>query len=109
LTTSDWLRARSAPGVAYFVGAAGRPSAEPDDLVEEIRGRVAAPPPPNPQPPFGPGDRVLITGGPFAGLEAIFEHRLSPAGRVRVFLQIVTQLLKVDLHVDQLRAPDGVG
>jgi len=36
------------------------------------------------------GDRVAITGGPFAGYEALFDAQIAGADRVRVLLQMLS-------------------
>jgi transcription antitermination factor NusG len=97
LGTSQWIAARSAPGVAYFLGAAGAPTALPDDMVECIRVRAEARSTAAVSPAFSRGDRVLIKGGPFDGLEAVFDGTLSGAARVRVLLQMVNRLVAVAL------------
>jgi transcriptional antiterminator RfaH len=101
LGSQSWLAARSAPGVAYFVGPPGQPLALPEGLVEDMRLRVAMSEAAAPRT-FRPGDRVTIHGGVMDGLEAVFSERLSGAGRVRVLLTMIQQLVPVDLHVDRL-------
>lgn len=44
-----------------------------------------------------PGDRVQITGGPFAGYEAIFDTRLGGNERVRVLLEILGRLVNAEI------------
>ena len=100
--TPEWVMSRSAPGVAYFLGSEGIPTPLPDGLVEEIRRRVDQ----NEyyrQPRFRSGDRVKIIGGPFDGLEAIFDGTLSPTGRSRVLVSIVSRLVPVQLDAEQLQ------
>jgi len=98
-----WLAARSAPGVKYFLGTAGVPAAVPDALIEEIRARVEVQRRRGWQPGLNAGDRVVITAGPFAGLEAVFDGLLSPAGRSRVFIKMLTRLVPVEVEADLLR------
>ena len=99
LGTPEWISARSAPGVAYFLGPVGAPSPVPDDLVEMIRVRIAAQSQAGWQPPFKRNERVSIEHGPLAGMSAIFEGALSPAGRVRVLLETINRLVPVDLDI----------
>jgi transcriptional antiterminator RfaH len=103
LTTPEWVVARSAPGVSYFVGVAGAPSAVPTGLVDTIRARSELLQRQGWRPPFQPGDRVRIAHGPLAGLDAVFDHTLSSAGRVRVFLEVLSRLVPVDLDAGDLR------
>jgi transcriptional antiterminator RfaH len=118
LGTSDWLTARSAPGVAYFLGPQGVPSPLPDELVERIRAGAEGTRRRGWEAHFRRGDRVLIERGAFAGLEAVFDGVLSANGRVRVFLEVVSRTLTVNLDVGLLSprrlgtrddAPVGVG
>ncbi len=103
LKTTDWLLARSAPGVAYFLGFDGLPSPLPDDLVESVRLRAEEQQRRGWRPSFRSGDRVVIVSGPMAGLEAIFEGALSPSGRSRVFVQMVSRLVPVTVPAAILR------
>ncbi len=109
-TTPDWVVARSAPGVSYFLGIdrldsprEHLPSPVPDELVGEIRRRVESGEYAPRRPTYRRGDRVAIVGGPFDGVEAIFDGTLSPAGRSRVLVDIVSRLVPVSVHLDQLR------
>jgi transcriptional antiterminator RfaH len=102
VASSKWLAARSAPGVAYFLGCEGVPSPLPDDLVEGIRARVEARERQPRQPQFNRGDRLTITDGPLYGLEVIFESRLSASGRVRAFLQVLNRLIPLDINANLL-------
>lgn len=102
-TSSEWIEARSAPGIVYFLGAGDAPTAVPETLIAEIRRRVAQQEVLAHEPAFHPGDRVVITEGPFQGLEAVFDGTLSPSGRSRVLVSIVSRLVPVHLDVDQIR------
>lgn len=111
LGSDEWLAARSAPGVAYFLGCGdGAPSPLPDDLIEAIRQRADQQPIKQRVIPFRQGESVLIKDGPFAGIEAVFDGCLTGRGRVRVLLEIVQRVVPVDLDVHQLekaRTGDG--
>lgn len=103
LESPEWVASRSAPGVAYFVGINGVPSALPDGLVDAIRVRAEAWQRQGWRPPFESGDRVVIDGGPFSGLDAIFDRTVSPSGRVRVLLGLISRLVPVQLDASSLR------
>lgn len=103
LASPEWVASRSAPAVAYFVGTNGVPSALPDGLVDAIRLRAEAWQRRGWQPPFENGDRVVINGGPFSGLDAIFDRTVSPVGRVRVLLGLISRLVPVHLDASSLR------
>jgi transcriptional antiterminator RfaH len=107
LGTSDWIATRSAPGVAYLLGAGGIPSPLPDALIEGIRAHVDNRMREGWTSAFKRGDRVVVEGGPFKGLEAVFDDVLSPAGRVRVLLQIVNRQVPVVLDVGLIERAGG--
>jgi transcriptional antiterminator RfaH len=47
------------------------------------------------------GDRVAITGGPFAGYEALFDARITGADRVRVLLQMLSdRYVRVEMEAN---------
>jgi transcriptional antiterminator RfaH len=102
LESNAWLRARSAPGIAYFLGSGDSPSALPDDLIHTIRQRAERGRSTQWRPPFEAGEAVIIKAGPFAGVEAVFDACLTGRGRVRVLLELVQRLVPVDLDVEQL-------
>jgi transcriptional antiterminator RfaH len=103
IRSDAWLAARSAPGIAYFLGCGdGAPSPLPDELIEAIRQRADQQGDRQPVIPFRAGESVLIKDGPFAGIEAVFDGCLSGRGRVRVLLEIVQRVVPVALDVHQL-------
>jgi len=96
----DWLlRARSAPNVGRLLGGESGPEPVPDELVEAIQLRCEA----QQRTPFAPGQRVVITYGPFRELDAIFDSELSGGRRARVFLQMLQRLIPVVLEANALR------
>ncbi len=108
---------RYMPGVRGLVMLGGIPAVVDDRVVEQIRERLAH------MDPSGsgkawvdqkgelvePGDLVKITAGPFVDLDAVFDRRLSPQGRVRVFIGLLDRWgksdrwRKVELDADALR------
>jgi len=52
---------------------------------------------------LNPGDRVVITQGPFAELEAVFDRRLSAEGRVRVLIEFLRRTTPVEMDARALR------
>ncbi len=103
LESDRWLAARSAPGVAYFLGVGRVPSPLPDDFVEALQAKAESRRRDGWQIPFDLGDRVVIDGGPLRGLEGVFAGTLSRSGRVRVFLEVVSRLVPVELDATLLR------
>lgn len=98
----EWLKTRSAPGVAYVLGCDGKPSPVPDAVVDTIRQRLVACGG-TLRPRLNRGDRVVITGGPFSGLEAVFDGELTGSARSRVLLEILGRLVPLSLGNRDLR------
>ncbi|HUG36565.1 MAG TPA: transcription termination/antitermination NusG family protein, partial [Candidatus Limnocylindrales bacterium] len=103
----DWLIARSAPGVQYVlgqhVGGHRVPTPVPDDLIGQLDARVERENEIRWDQSFRSGERVRILAGPFRSLEAVFDKRLSPSGRVQVFLHSLSRLVPLELNVNDLQ------
>ncbi|MBI2864822.1 MAG: hypothetical protein HYX94_09715 [Chloroflexi bacterium] len=100
--TDEYLRSRSAPGVSYFLSAAGAPIPVMDGLVDEIKRRTDKENNLGPAARFSPGDRVLVTAGPFRGVEAIFDRALSSQGRCLILLRILGHLANVQVDAEHV-------
>jgi transcriptional antiterminator RfaH len=77
----NWLPICSTRGVARIVRFAGSPLPVADEIIEEIRRRVAGKS--IREPYLKSGERVVITEGSFSGIEAIF---MTSDGDERVIL-----------------------
>lgn len=79
---------RWTPGTRGLVRFGSVPATVPQNLIQELKKRIAELEAAEPEQKnnLKPGDRVQITGGPFAGYEAIFDARLSGSERVQVLL-----------------------
>ena len=93
------------PGLRRIVSFGGRPTPIPDEVVAHIRRRLATMADAEPEEPFKKGDEVRIPRGPLEGLDAVFDRRLSPEGRVRVFLKCMDRLMAAELDLDDLLPP----
>lgn len=100
---TDWRTARSAPGVSYLLGGQDSPTPLPDEIVEGIRLRIAKHQEERRLPVFRCGDRVVIVRGPLAGLEAVFERDLTPAGRSQVLVEFVSRLVIAKVEASDLQ------
>lgn len=87
------------PGLRRIVMFAGKPAPVPDAVVANM---VEA----EPDEPFRKGDVVRIPRGPFEGLDAMFDRKLSGEGRVRVFLECMDRLMAAELELDDLLPAD---
>jgi transcriptional antiterminator RfaH len=98
----QWVEVRSLPGISYVLNAQGTPLPVPETLVDSIRARAEAEAK-GPRPcRFVSGERVEIVRGPFQGLEAAFDRRLSPSGRSRVFVNLLSRLVPVEIPEAEL-------
>lgn len=97
MTTISWT-----PGLRRVVAFDGIPTTVGDDFVlflqerlEEINQRGWS--------PFKPGDRVLVTEGPFKDMVGIFSRSCSAARRVQVLLDVLGRQTRCEISVDWLK------
>ena len=90
-------------GILHVLGYGDEPCPVPDSLIDTLQARLAARNGQLVGPEYQPGERVLITSGPFQDVEAIFDCRLSASGRVRVLINLVERLCRAEVHVNDLR------
>ncbi len=91
------------PGLRTIVTFGSHPGLVPDEVIAEIRYRLAVMEASR-EGPYRSGDQVVITRGPFKGLDAVFDRHLSRADRVRVFLEFASRLaVPVELDIGSLR------
>lgn len=93
----DWGPLRSTRGVARIVRFGSHPTPIPEQLIDELRKHEAAY---TPGKLFSAGDRVRITAGAFADIEAMF---LTMDGEERVVL-----LLNLLQREQRLSVPAGL-
>ncbi len=94
----------SLPGIMRIVGIEQKPQAVPPDVVETLRQRVAAI---NQSGclldhRFRPGDTVRFKKGPMYGLEAIFQGDIRPHERVRVLMDFMGRINRMDVDANDL-------
>jgi transcriptional antiterminator RfaH len=100
LEGQNWAPIRSTTGVSRLVSFGNVPAKVDDELVDAIRSQISGPGGLRSQ--FEPGQKVVITQGPFAGLEAIYQ--LSDGeSRVMVLLNILSKTVKMYLAPTGLR------
>ena len=93
------------PGLRRIVSSGGHPVPVPDEVVGYLRHRLEAMGAVEPEDPFRKGDTVRVVHGPFEGLDVVFDRRLSPEGRVRVFLDLMGRLVAAEMDAEDLLAP----
>jgi transcription antitermination factor NusG len=92
-------------GMTSVVSFGGQPAVVPDGVIHWLRARLAQA---NGEDyhdglPLVPNTPMRVVEGPLAGMEAIFDRRLSSAGRARVLIQLLGQLTTAELPIDWLR------
>ena len=95
------------PGLRQIVSFGGEPAPISDEVVAHIRRKLATLLDTATEELFAKGDVVRIPRGPLEGIDAVFDRRLSPEGRVRVFLRCVDRLMAAELDVDDLTPRTG--
>ncbi len=98
-------KTRWTPGLRWVVSAGGQPVPVSDEVVSHIRHRLAMMEVEDLESPFKKGDVVRIVCGPLKGLDAIFDQRLSSAGRARAFLQLMNRQVAAELDLEALLPP----
>jgi transcriptional antiterminator RfaH len=102
LRDSSIANLRWTPGLRCIVSMGGQPIPVPDEVVQELRRRLATMAQVEPEELFREGDVVPVMRGPFEGLDAVFDRMLSAQGRVRVFLQWMNRRVAAELDVEDL-------
>ena len=95
--SSIWPSVRWAPGMSYFLSSDGKPARIPHGLVDYLRERVMHWNDASYSSHLAKGDKVVVTGGPFAGLEGIFQRYISGRQRCRILLEVVGSLTNVEI------------
>jgi transcriptional antiterminator RfaH len=93
------------PGLRKIVSFEGRPAPISGEMIAQIRQRAEQMLAAGPEEPFHPGDHVRVARGPFEGLDAVFDRRLSPQGRVRVLLECMHRYMTAEIDLDDLEPP----
>ncbi len=91
-----WHAVRWSPGVQRILGVADEPVPVPDEAIQAIQERTRDLGFVRPGHRFAAGDRVRFRSGSLAGLEAILESAVPRAGRVRVLLELLGRVLRVE-------------
>lgn len=97
LASMNWGTIRATRGVIGLVRFGGIPASIPDNLVETLleggapKGAL-----------FASGDTVLITAGPFAGFEGVFDQ-LDGSARVMILLEFMHKVQRLSVPVPDVR------
>lgn len=109
LAQTEASAVNNTPGVIRLVAFGGLPKPVPGPVIDALRARLAEIHSQGglPQHPFKEGDKVRLTGGPLAGLEAVFVGPMRPAERVRVLLEFLGQEQEALVPVEDLETAGG--
>lgn len=95
----SWSPIRSTLGVSHLVSFGGRPARVDDRLVDLLRSREQAH---SAEPLFLSGNSVIITDGPFAGIEAIYQAT-DTEQRSMILLEILSKHVSMRIDTACLR------
>lgn len=95
----SWSPIRSTLGVSQLVHFGTRAAKVDDQLVDLLRSREQARPT---EARFQEGDAVVITDGPFAGIEAIYQTA-DAERRAMILLEILSKPVRVQIDSGRLR------
>lgn len=95
----SWTPIRSTLGVSHLVHFGNRPARLPDGLIDVLQSRETEKPT---ETLFNAGDKVLITTGPFAGIEAVYQMP-NAEQRSMVLLNILCKDVPLDIETAHLK------
>jgi len=101
--SADWPAIRWAHGVSYFLGAGPELVPVSDELIAHLKQRVPWWNEGGYAPRFASGEQVVVSSGPFSGLEAIFQRYVPARQRCQVLIEVLGQLAKVEVPAEVLR------
>jgi transcription antitermination factor NusG len=102
----------SIPGSVQLIGVAGRPAPIPDDEIDNVRLFAACLEETGVVPVSSPsvelGERVVVRGGPFAGVRGVvLEYRGVERVLIQIGLSSIGQSLKIELDTESIEAIDS--
>ena len=100
----NWAPIRSTLGVSNLVRFGSTVAKLPESVVQALQREQLERSRQDPaRPLFCPGQKVQITAGPFAGLQAIFDMPDGDA-RAMVLIELLSKQVRLPLDVSQIRA-----
>ncbi len=99
-----WPDIRWVPGLCYFLSAGQQLVPVSDEIITHLKQRVSWWNDGGYVPRFRSGERVLISVGPFSGMEGVFKRYLPARQRCFVLLEFLGHANKVEVPVEILRA-----
>lgn len=90
------------PGLTSIVSFGGGPTPVPEAIIERLKAELERLNREGTFSPFQPGDRVRIISGPMRDFEAVFDTHLSGSDRVRILVEFLRNVRRVEIDVDAL-------
>ena len=100
----SWYVVRNSPGVTGFVGMGNKPTPLRDDEVDKIMQRIESDEP-RLKVSFEVGEKVLITGGPFAEFNGTVDEIYPDKGKAKVLVSFFNR--ETPVEVDSLQLERG--
>ncbi|MFC1948177.1 transcription termination/antitermination protein NusG [Chloroflexota bacterium] len=101
--SKDWGAIRHTPGLSYFLGSGTELVPVSDKIITQLKHRVSVWNGGDFIPSYKPGDSIVITRGPFAGLDAIFQRYIPARQRCQILIEILGQQNKAELPLEDIR------
>jgi transcriptional antiterminator RfaH len=97
----SWGPIRSTKGVSRLVTFGTEPAKAPESLIETLRtqSKIMSE---QPQRLFSPGQRLLVTDGPFSGIEAVYQMS-DGESRVMVLIELLSKPTQLKVAPASLR------
>lgn len=103
LTDDSWHLVRTTPKVTGFVGSGAKPSALPDEEVDEVLKQMeTGAEKPKPKAQFQKGDKVRVIEGPFLNFTGAIENLNPERGKLKVMVAIFGRMTPVELEYYQV-------
>lgn len=100
LESQSWAPIRSTVGVSRLVTFGQTPAKIEDELIAQLQVKTDSAEVQLRH--FEPGEQVVVTDGPFVGVEAIYQMA-DAEGRVMVLLNILSKQVKMSVPPDSIR------
>ena len=97
----SWSPIRSTLGVSRMVAFGTEPARVDDAIIEALRSR-SQPGGTEPEKMFAAGEKLLVTEGPFAGLEAVYQMN-DGESRVMVLIELLNKSTPLRIEPAKLR------
>jgi transcription antitermination factor NusG len=102
LQSEVWPEIRWVPGLCYFLGMGAQLVPVADDFITHLKERVSWWNEGGYQTDFTRDEKVIVTDGPFSGLEGIFRRYIPARRRCEVLLQVVGRQSMVEIPAEAL-------